>query len=74
MSTPAPASNAPASTGSFFSSLFGSSKKPTNAAPPAPGTAVGGKRRASRFKRHHSRRSHSRKNRKHRSHSRRNRK
>jgi len=68
MSTPAPA-NAPASTGSFFSSLFGSSKKPTNAAPPAPGTAVGGKRRASRVNRHRSR-----KNRKNRSRSRRNRK
>ena len=70
MSTPAPTANAPASTGSFFSSLFGSSKKPTNAAtPPAPGTAVGGKRRASRVNRHRSR-----KNRKNRSRSRRNRK
>jgi hypothetical protein len=49
--------------------LFGSSKKPTNAAPPAPGTAVGGKRRASRVNRHRSR-----KNRKNRSRSRRNRK
>lgn len=63
--TPAPATNAPASTG-FLSGLFGAKKannapKPANAASPA-SPVVGGRRRASRKER--SRKERSRKDRK----------
>ena len=68
--TPAPATNAPASTG-FLSGLFGAKKannepKPANAASPA-SPVVGGRRRASRKdrkERSRKNRSSSRKNRK----------
>jgi len=75
--TPAPATNAPASTG-FLSGLFGAKKtnapKPANAAAPAP--AVGGRRRASRKdrkERSRKNRNRSRKDRKERSRKNRNR-
>ena len=77
MSAPAPAANAPASTG-FLSGLFGA-KKPANAsAPAAPvAPATGGRRRGTRSRKDRksrSRKDRSRKDRKDRSRSRKNRK
>ena len=64
MSAPAPA-NAPASTGSFLSGLFGAKK--TNAPKPANAATVGGRRRSRKDRKNRNRsrkdRSRSRKNR-----------
>lgn len=60
MSAPAPAANAPASTG-FLSGIFGT-KKPANAAAPV-APAAGGRRRGSRKSRSRSHKSRSRKSR-----------